>query len=281
MTYLIKIHKTLGPYTEGMVLAFDPNRMKIDPQTGRLTILDGDAGFDFDPTSFYFFATTESVKPMAPLMQYVEILKTCSVIPAGTVFPREAPEISISPKDGLLTIRAPGHQYGISCNWTESEYRFVDVSVTTELTGDTPGCVAQAMEWLKSQIRNQPVFTSPDTVKDFLRLLMQSRYPDKEAFGALWVDSQHKMIAEEILFEGTLSSTSIFPREVIKRALHHNAAAVMLFHNHPSGNPKPSRADEHMTSTLKKTLAMIDVRVLDHLVIGNPEVTSFAEMGLL
>ena len=102
-----------------------------------------------------------------------------------------------------------------------------------------------------------------------------------ESFVVLYLDSQNRMIAVEELFRGTISQTSVYPREVVKNALAHNAATLILAHNHPSGVAEPSRADEMLTSTLKQALALVDVRVLDHLVVAGPTVLSFAERGLL
>ena len=98
----------------------------------------------------------------------------------------------------------------------------------------------------------------------------------------LWLDTQNQLIASEELFRGTLSQTSVYPREIVKQALQHNAAAVIFAHNHPSGVAEPSRADELLTSTLKQALAMVDVRVLDHFIVaGHAAPLSFAERGLL
>jgi DNA repair protein RadC len=100
-------------------------------------------------------------------------------------------------------------------------------------------------------------------------------------FVVLFLDSQHRLIAADELFRGTLAQTSVYPREVVKAALAHNAAAVILAHNHPSGVAEPSRADEYLTATLKSALALVDVRVLDHLIVGHGQVVSLAERGLL
>jgi DNA repair protein RadC len=97
----------------------------------------------------------------------------------------------------------------------------------------------------------------------------------------LFLDSQNRMLALEELFRGTLSQTSVYPREVVLRALHHQSAAVVLSHNHPSGSVQPSRADEHLTQTLKASLALVDVRVLDHIIVGQGQALSMAEMGLM
>ncbi len=132
---------------------------------------------------------------------------------------------------------------------------------------------------LLQQLIERPVFDSPTRVKDYLAL--QMRPLGHEVFAVLFVDSQHRLLAFEILFRGTLTQTSVHPREVVKRALALNAAAVVLAHNHPSGVAEPSRADEFLTQSLRASLALVDVRVLDHLVVGGTSVLSFAERGLL
>ncbi len=132
---------------------------------------------------------------------------------------------------------------------------------------------------LATQLRAKPVFDSPQAVKDYLRLQL-AELPH-EVFGLLFLDAQHRLLCFEELFRGTLTQTSVYPREVVKRALSVNAAAVILAHNHPSGVAEPSRADEHLTQTLRTALALVDVRVLDHLVVARTEVVSFAERGLL
>ena len=122
-------------------------------------------------------------------------------------------------------------------------------------------------------------FNSPNVVKDYLRLVLGGR--QQEVFMVLFLDAQHRLIASEELFHGTLTQTSVYPREVVKRALIHNAAAVMLSHNHPSGLAEPSSADRMLTDALKQALGLVDVRVLDHIVIGEQEALSFAERGLI
>jgi len=125
----------------------------------------------------------------------------------------------------------------------------------------------------------RPVFDSPTRVKEYLRLQIGSR--PHEVFVVLFLDAQNRLIRLEEMFRGTLTQTSVYPREVLKRALELGAAAVLLAHNHPSGAAEPSKADEFLTQTLNQALALIDVRVLDHLVVGQAEVVSFAERGLL
>jgi DNA repair protein RadC len=132
---------------------------------------------------------------------------------------------------------------------------------------------------LHQQLERRTVFDAPDSVKQFLRLQLDGL--DHEVFALLFLDAQHRLIAMEELFRGTLTQTSVYPREVVKRALAHGAAAVILAHNHPSGVAEPSRADELLTQALKNALGLIDVRVLDHFVVGGGNAVSMAERGLL
>ncbi len=129
------------------------------------------------------------------------------------------------------------------------------------------------------QLREQPVFDTPGRVKDYLRLRLAAYR--HEVFAVLFLDAQHQLLQMDEMFRGTLTQTSVYPREVVKRALETNAAAVVFAHNHPSGAAEPSRADEFLTQSLKSALALVDVRVLDHLVVGHADVVSFAERGLL
>jgi DNA repair protein RadC len=132
---------------------------------------------------------------------------------------------------------------------------------------------------LAQQLTAAPVFDSPAAVKQFLALHMAELA--HEEFAVLFLDSQHRLIEMKTLFRGTLAQTSVYPREVVKEALARNAGAVVLAHNHPSGTAEPSRADEFLTQALKSALQLVDVRVLDHLVVGRGVVVSFAERGLL
>ncbi len=129
------------------------------------------------------------------------------------------------------------------------------------------------------ELRRGDVLTSPEAVRDYLRLSL-SALPH-ETFMALFLDSQHRLLAAEELFRGTLAQTSVYPREVLKAALAHNAAAVIFAHNHPSGVAEPSRADELLTQALKQALGLVDIRTLDHFVVAGAQVVSFAERGLL
>ena len=120
---------------------------------------------------------------------------------------------------------------------------------------------------------------NPKEAKDYCRLLLGGR--QQEVFMVLFLDTQHRVIVSEEMFHGTLTQTSVYPREVVKRALVNNAAAVMLCHNHPSGLSEPSTADKLLTTALKQALTLVDVRVLDHFVIGDADAFSFAEWGLI
>ncbi|MEO8977747.1 MAG: DNA repair protein RadC, partial [Casimicrobiaceae bacterium] len=132
---------------------------------------------------------------------------------------------------------------------------------------------------LHEQVARGDALSSPEAVRDYLRLALASR--PVEVFVGLFLDTQHRLIAVEELFHGTLAQTSVFPREVVKAALGHNAAAVIFAHNHPSGVAEPSRADELLTQSLKQALSLVDIRTLDHFVVAGPTVLSFAERGLI
>ena len=132
---------------------------------------------------------------------------------------------------------------------------------------------------LSQTLRERTVFATPDAVKHYLQLHLAAK--PHEVFAVLFLDVQNKLLAMEELFRGTLAQTSVYPREVVLRALHHQASAVVLAHNHPSGSVQPSRADEALTQTLKTTLALIDVRVLDHVIVAPGEALSMAEKGLI
>ena len=132
---------------------------------------------------------------------------------------------------------------------------------------------------LQETLQRGDALNSPRAVRDYLQLLLAGR--QQEVFVVLFLDTQHRVIATEELFHGTLSQTSVYPREVVKRALALNAAAVILAHNHPSGVAEPSSADELITGVLKQALALVDVRVLDHFIIAVGNTLSFAERGLL
>ncbi len=132
---------------------------------------------------------------------------------------------------------------------------------------------------LAQQLRQKTVLDSAQAVKDYLQLHLAEK--PHEVFAVLFLDSQHHMLALEELFRGTLTQTSVYPREVVLRALHHKASAVVLAHNHPSGSVQPSAADLMLTNTLKATLALVDVRVLDHVIVARGSALSMAQQGLL
>jgi DNA repair protein RadC len=132
---------------------------------------------------------------------------------------------------------------------------------------------------LREDVRRDTALNSPGAVRDYVRLTLGRR--EHEVFVALFLDAQNRLLVAEELFRGTLTQTSVYPREVVKRALAVNAAAVIFAHNHPSGVAEPSRSDEMLTTSLRQALALVDVRVLDHLIVAGPATVSFAERGLL
>lgn len=146
-----------------------------------------------------------------------------------------------------------------------------------------PATADQILEAARQVIdqKNQrgALFTSPGLVKDYL--LTKLAGFEHEVFAALFLDSQHRLIEYVELFRGTIDEASVYPREVVKEALRSNAAAVIFSHNHPSGSPEPSQADKLLTRRLKEALALVDVRTLDHIVVGGSATTSFSEHGLL
>jgi DNA repair protein RadC len=139
--------------------------------------------------------------------------------------------------------------------------------------------IRRALRILERRMRTGEALSSPAAVRDFLRLKLARL--EHEVFFAIFLDAQNRVIAAEEMFRGTLTQTSVYPREVVKTALRHNAAGVIFAHNHPSGMCEPSHADETLTSALKQALALVDVRVLDHFVVAGAGVLSFAERGLL
>ena len=132
---------------------------------------------------------------------------------------------------------------------------------------------------LKEDMKSGDALSSPAAVRSYLSLLLKDK--PHEEFWAVFLDAQNRAIQAEMLFRGTLTQTSVYPREVVKRALSHNAAAVILAHNHPSGVAEPSQSDRLLTDALKQALALIDVRVLDHFIVAGAGCLSFAEHGML
>jgi DNA repair protein RadC len=140
--------------------------------------------------------------------------------------------------------------------------------------------LTRAWEILEARARyGADTLSSPQAVRDYLRVRLAA-VPHEE-FHCVWLDSQHRVISCEAMFRGTLAQTSVYPREVVKSALATNAAAVIFAHNHPSGVAEPSRADELLTTALKQALALVDTRVLDHMIVAGDKITSFAERGIL
>lgn len=135
------------------------------------------------------------------------------------------------------------------------------------------------MEVLARDDAPRIALTAPAVVRDYLRLFLAGR--EHEVFVCVWLDAQHRVIQLEELFRGALTEVRVYPREVVKQALKHNAYAVIFAHNHPSGVAQPSQADELITRNLKEALDLIEVKVLDHFVVAGAQATSFAERGLL
>ncbi|MBA5762829.1 DNA repair protein RadC [Vibrio sp. 404] len=138
-------------------------------------------------------------------------------------------------------------------------------------------CLEMSQRYLSETLQRGEALTSPQQTKLYLSSLLRDR--QREAFYILFLDNQHRVISSEVMFEGTIDSASVYPREVVKRALEHNAAALILAHNHPSGIAEPSQSDRRITRRLCDALALVEIRILDHFVVGDGEVISFAERG--
>ena len=139
--------------------------------------------------------------------------------------------------------------------------------------------IQRALEILSARTRSGDALTSPSAVRDYLRLALSGK--EREFFLVVFLDAQHRVLGIEELFSGTLTQTSVYPREVVKAALKANAASVIFAHNHPSGVAQPSQADELLTRQLKEALALVDVKALDHFIVAGNQAMSFAERGLL
>lgn len=133
--------------------------------------------------------------------------------------------------------------------------------------------------WMAEELRASPALTSPGAVRDYLKVLL--RDVEHEVFVCLWLDAQHRVIETQESFRGTLTQTSVYPREIVKSALVANAAAVIFAHSHPSGIAQPSQSDELLTRNLKEALALVEVKVLDHFIVAGTQAISFAQRGLL
>ena len=139
--------------------------------------------------------------------------------------------------------------------------------------------MAGARQALSARVRKGTALTSPQQTRDFLMARLAER--EYETFTVIHLDNRHRLIACQDLFRGTIDGASVHPREVVKEALRHNAAAVILAHNHPSGVAEPSRADELITRRLREALGLVDIRILDHVIVAGGETVSFADKGLL
>lgn len=152
-------------------------------------------------------------------------------------------------------------------------------SITTQQVREDRA-IYRAMHLLEKRLRKPgEALGATRSVRQFLTLSLAGY--DREVFSALWLDAQHRLIAAEHLFAGTLSQASVYPREVVKRALHHNAASVIFAHNHPSGLAEPSEADKLLTNVLRQALLLVEVSTLDHFIVAGSDTLSFAEKGLL
>ncbi|OVZ80148.1 DNA repair protein RadC [Yersinia intermedia] len=149
-----------------------------------------------------------------------------------------------------------------------------------EMSPSEQRTVRRALNLLARQLREPGVaFTSTHVTRDWLRLHLTGL--EREVFIVLWLDNQNRLLAQETLFTGTINSTTVHPRELVKSAMKHNAASAVLAHNHPSQLAEPSQADRQITNRIKTALELVDVRVLDHLVVGGLDIVSFAERGWL
>jgi DNA repair protein RadC len=176
--------------------------------------------------------------------------------------------LSVKPDRGCLDAKTDGYTTGLVCEVAGSYLPVSDEAV-----------IGTALKLLARRIAKGPLLSSPRAVKDYLRL----RFADLEyeVFCLLFLDKRHRLIACEEMFRGTIDGASVHPREVVKTALRYNSAAVILCHNHPSSCAEPSHADELITHRLKSALDLVDIRVIDHLIVGASEVISLAERGAL
>lgn len=160
----------------------------------------------------------------------------------------------------------------LSAGETAGTYRITDSVTEAEL-------LSIARYFARRRLARGRKITQPALAIEYLQILLQDY--EHEVFSAVFLDSQHRVICFEELFRGTIDSASVYPREVVKKSLAHNAAAVIFVHNHPSGDPKPSDSDRRITQRLQEALKLIEVRAIDHIVVGNEGCSSFAELGYL
>ena len=164
--------------------------------------------------------------------------------------------------------------------FTASELDFCDMHGMGQAKyAQMKAVLEMARRALHEEMEIGDALNSPGAVRDYLQLLLRGR--QQEVFMAIFLDAQHRVTASEEMFSGTLTQTSVYPREVVKRALYHNAAAVIFAHNHPSGVAEPSQSDRMLTDALKQALSLVDVRVLDHFIVAGVGCLSFAERGMV
>jgi len=192
-----------------------------------------------------------------------------------------AQELLAEPDTDAGTGRATGGFGGISglLNAGPDDLKRINGLGGTAKRAELIAVLELARRALAQQLKAREVFGSPGAVKQYLQLHLAGRA--HEVFAVLFLDAQNRLITMREMFRGTLTQTSVYPREVVLHALQHQAAAVVLAHNHPSGTVQPSRADEALTQTLKAALALVDVRVLDHVIVAPGDALSMAEKGLL
>ena len=164
------------------------------------------------------------------------------------------------------------HHRKLSAGETAGTYRIIDTVTESEL-------LSIAKAFARRRLARGRKIPQPALVFEYLQVLLQDY--EHEVFSALFLDSQHRVICFEELFRGTIDSASVYPREVVKQALACNAAAVILVHNHPSGDPEPSDADRRITQRLTEALGLVEIRIIDHIVVGTEGCSSFAELGYL
>lgn len=156
---------------------------------------------------------------------------------------------------------------------------YVQDSIGSYIPASDEQIIQAAYAVTEAAFRRGPALANPRATREYL--LVRYRALPHEIFGVMFLDNRNRVIAVEEMFRGTIDGAAVHPREVVKATLQHNAASVVFFHNHPTGVPEPSQADEMITRRLKEALALIDVRVLDHLIVGQDFVESFSERGLL
>ena len=161
----------------------------------------------------------------------------------------------------------------------ERTHRRMNKAIRLAHSGEADHVIAAALKILDVRMRHGGTLGSPAAVREYLRLLLHDR--EHEVFVCVWLSGQNSVIEAEEMFRGTLTQTSVYPREIVKSALHHNAGCVIFAHNHPSGIAEPSHADECLTQSLKGALALVDCKVLDHFIVAGGSALSFTERGLL